>query len=233
MRVGLPSYAFQRERFWLESGGGVGDVAAVGLASAGHPLLGAAVGFAEGEGWVFTGRFRSRVIRGLADHVVLGVVLLPGTAFVEFALHVGGQVGCPVVRELTLEAPLVLEEGAGVQVQVLWGSRGRTGSAVGHVLACRRWDGVVDGYGAGVDATCEWRASSWGSEREMASRGGACGRGAADARRECGRRWAPQPLLIDGMYERLRIWGWSMGRRFRVCGVWAAWGGGLRRGCVG
>ena len=89
VRVGLPSYAFQRERFWLGSGGGVGDVAAAGLSSAGHPLLGAAVGLAGGEGCVFTGRLSLESHPWLADHVVLGVVLLPGTAFLELGVACG------------------------------------------------------------------------------------------------------------------------------------------------
>ncbi|WP_432014296.1 SDR family NAD(P)-dependent oxidoreductase, partial [Streptomyces cucumeris] len=54
----------------------------------------------------------------LADHQVMGAVLLPGTAFVELALHAGGRVGCGRLEELTLEAPLVLSEQGGVQVRV-------------------------------------------------------------------------------------------------------------------
>ncbi|MEU5307138.1 acyltransferase domain-containing protein, partial [Streptomyces noursei] len=50
-RVELPTYAFQRGWFWPVGRVGVGgDVGAVGLGSAGHPLLGAAVELAAGAG---------------------------------------------------------------------------------------------------------------------------------------------------------------------------------------
>ena len=42
-RVDLPTYAFQRERFWLQDRRAGADMASAGLAAAGHPLLVAAV----------------------------------------------------------------------------------------------------------------------------------------------------------------------------------------------
>ncbi|WP_030370011.1 type I polyketide synthase, partial [Streptomyces roseoverticillatus] len=116
----LPTYAFQRERFW--PAGGVarsGDVRFAGLGSAGHPLLGAAVELAGSGGLLFTGRLSASSHPWLADHVVMGSVLVPGTALVELALRAADEVGCDVLEELTLAAPLVLPaSGAGVQVQV-------------------------------------------------------------------------------------------------------------------
>src|ERR1035437_9230642 len=69
-KVGLPTYAFQHQRFWPEpAGASAGDMAAAGLAAVGHPLLGAAVELAGGEGYVLTGRRSVRSHSGLAEHV--------------------------------------------------------------------------------------------------------------------------------------------------------------------
>jgi polyketide synthase 12 len=118
-RVVLPTYAFQRERFWLLPSSGAADVIASGLSSANHPLLGAALSPAtEGADVVFTGRVSVGSHPWLADHAVLGTVLLPGTAFLELALHAGEQAGSPTVQELVLEAPLLLTSDSAVQLQV-------------------------------------------------------------------------------------------------------------------
>ncbi len=116
--VDLPTYAFQHERYWLLPPADKGDVVSAGLASAEHPLLGAAVELADGEGAVLTGRLSLRTHPWLADHAVFGTVLLPGTAFVELATQAGDRVGCDTVEELTLAAPLVLPEHGAVQLQI-------------------------------------------------------------------------------------------------------------------
>ncbi|MFJ8344765.1 type I polyketide synthase, partial [Streptomyces sp. NPDC094153] len=118
-RVDLPTYAFQHQWYWPTGrAAATGDVRAAGLGSAEHPLLGAAVELAAGQGVLFTGRLSLTSHPWLADHVVMGAVLLPGTALLEMAVRAGDEVGCGRVEELTLAAPLVLPERGALQVQV-------------------------------------------------------------------------------------------------------------------
>ncbi|MEV8479889.1 SDR family NAD(P)-dependent oxidoreductase [Streptomyces sp. NPDC051173] len=117
--VDLPTYAFQRERFWLAGRSGRGDAVGLGLVAAGHPLLGAAVEFADRGGCLLTGRLSRSGVPWLADHEVAGTVLLPGAALVEWVLRAGDEVGCAVLEELMLQAPVVVPTASGLRVQVV------------------------------------------------------------------------------------------------------------------
>ena len=118
-RVQLPSYAFQRRRYWLDQSAASGQQLAAGLCSLDHPLLNTAVVFADGRRPLLTGRLSLTAQPWLGDHVVAGVALVPGTTFVEMALYAGSQIGCEVLRELVMESPLVLDEQRGVELQVV------------------------------------------------------------------------------------------------------------------
>ncbi|MBB4909452.1 type I polyketide synthase [Actinophytocola algeriensis] len=125
--VPLPTYAFQHRAYWLMPGTGTADVSAAGLGATGHPLLGAVVDVAGEPGLLFTGRLSRQSHPWLADHAVLGTVVVPGTALVEMALHAAGRAGCDGIEELTLQAPLVLPEDAAVVVQVSVGAETDSG----------------------------------------------------------------------------------------------------------
>ena len=117
-RVPLPTYPFQRERYWLGMGGSTGDLSAAGLRDLEHPLLAAAIESPSDGGLTLTGRLSLSTHPWLTDHVIAGTVLLPGTAFLDLALRAGEEAGAETVEELTLQAPLALPEAGAVLIQV-------------------------------------------------------------------------------------------------------------------
>jgi candicidin polyketide synthase FscB len=61
--VDLPTYAFQHQRYWPRAVSGDDAAVAAGLGLAGHPLLGASVEMASGEGFLFVGRLSVQTVR--------------------------------------------------------------------------------------------------------------------------------------------------------------------------
>ena len=88
-------------------------------------------------GLVLTGRLSLADHPWLADHVVAGEVLVPGTALVEMAVRAGDEAGCGRVEELSLEALLVMPARGGVRVQVMAAAAGRGGPPGGERVAAQ------------------------------------------------------------------------------------------------
>jgi NAD(P)-dependent dehydrogenase (short-subunit alcohol dehydrogenase family)/acyl carrier protein len=199
----LPTYAFQRERHWLD-GVAETDVTGTGLTGIGHPFLLAETALPGTDGVVLTGSLSLRDHAWLADHAVLGVVLVPGAGLLDMAMTAAEHAGCAQVEELTLESPLILAEPETRAVQVLVGAPQESGQRA-ITIHSRPQDGEPDAawtrHATGLLAS--------GPRQEPAA--------AAEV-------WPPAgavPVQVDDLYLRLTEGGVDYGPSFR--GLRAAW----------
>ncbi|WP_307822111.1 type I polyketide synthase, partial [Streptomyces coffeae] len=204
-QVELPTYALQRQRYWLEGSRSTTDADGLGLGVVSHPLLSAAVSVAGEDVVLLTSRLAVKTHPWLADHVVAGSVLVPGTAFVELAMQACDRVGCDRIEDLTLQSPLILPEQGAVELQL-------SIDAAKDAEGARR---MLKVYSRPQNAHGEesWRIHATGSL--------VVGRAEVDWDL---RVWPPvggELVSTDGLYEGLASAGLEYGPAFR--GVRAVW----------
>ncbi|WP_238432044.1 type I polyketide synthase [Streptomyces cavernae] len=202
-RVALPTYAFQRSRYWLPRSPAGAGARGGGLTPLEHPLLGTGVALADGDGALFAGTLSAAALPWLAEHVVGGTPLLPGSAFVELVTHAADHVGAAVVEELLLQAPLRLpaSDASPVDIQVRVGAAGEDGRRA-----------------VSVHARCE--GGDWAEHASATVRDD----GAAAGVPEWTLSWPPagaEVLDVSSLYPALEAAGYGYGPTFRC--LRAAW----------
>ncbi|WP_220448324.1 type I polyketide synthase, partial [Nonomuraea diastatica] len=199
--VDLPTYAFQHERFWLESGRSIGDVTAAGLSAVEHPILSAAVPAPDSDSITLTGRLSLAALPWLADHVVNGTVILPGTGFLEIALRAAAETeDCETVSELAIQAPLVITHEHPVQLQVVI-------------------DGPDDGGRRGVAVYSRTEGDPAWQRHAQGTLGPVAAEPAFDLA-----QWPPpgaQPIDLGTLYDDFAVTGLEYGEAFQgLAGAW-------------
>ncbi len=205
-RVPLSTYPFQRGRYWLDGTAGAGDVTSAGLATTGHPLIGAAVELADADTYVFTGRLSLHSTPWLADHGVFGEALFPATAFLELAVRAADEVGCARVDELSLAAPLVLPEDGAVVLQMRVGPQGADGTRSLEVFSRPQHALGGEGWTRHADGVLSPGATPVASAAETLT------------------QWPPpgaEPIDVTGLYDRFAESGFAYGPVFQ--GLTAVW----------
>nr|AAC68815.1 FK506 polyketide synthase [Streptomyces sp. MA6548] len=186
--VPLPTYPFRRDRYWVD---------AEPAGTSGHPLLGSLVERADGEGAFATALFSVRRQPWLADHEVDGRIIVPGSALVELLAEAGARLGTPTIAELTIVAPVVVDEERDTEIQL----------TVATEVSGRRAVRLHSRTGAGP-----WTV-------------GATGALSADTRDPEPVEWPPadaEPVDLTGFYDTLPI---SYGPAFRaMTAMWAGQG---------
>ncbi|WP_189944443.1 type I polyketide synthase, partial [Streptomyces aurantiogriseus] len=204
--VVLPTYPFQRRRHWLAPPVRT-DAVGLGLTPAGHPLLGGMTNLADDDRMLLTGRLSLQTHPWLADHAVTGTVLLPGAALVELSVAAGDRLGCPLLRELVLEEPLVVPPTGAVQVQVTVGAPDDAGARP-----------------VTVHSRPEAPAGAAGEPWTRHAAGVLAPARAGDAPADDTTAWPPpgaRPVAHDGLYERLAGLGYDYGPAFQgLVEVW-------------
>ncbi|KAK1178067.1 type I polyketide synthase [Streptomyces sp. NBS 14/10] len=204
----LPTYPFQRQRYWSAAGRQTGDVSAAGLRPVDHPQLSAATGLADG-GLLLTGRLPAAGDAGwLGEHEFADVVLVPSTALVEWTLRAADEAGCGGVEELTLQAPLTLSAASELRVQVAVDAPDEDGSRAVRISS----QPAVDTPDR-ADGQDTWTCHATGTLTPAAAAG-----------TELAGAWPPagaEAVDLTDLYARAEAAGYRYGPTFQ--GVQAVW----------
>jgi myxalamid-type polyketide synthase MxaB len=217
-RLSLPTYAFQRERFWkdaVDEGKRLTHAKASSTAAASHPLLGRRLRSAALEGQrVFESQLAAAMPPLLADHRVHGTVVFPASGYLEMALAAAGE---PCTLEaIELHEPLMFADSEAHDAQLVVAAPQDSEAVTFRILS--------QPAGAGDD-------QPWALHAAGGLKSGVSGAPAANAawrvevQARCG-----EEVVGDAFYHRLREQGLEYGPAFAwVERVWRRDGEALGR----
>ncbi|MDC0708573.1 SDR family NAD(P)-dependent oxidoreductase [Stigmatella sp. ncwal1] len=207
-RVPLPTYAFQRERYWIEAA----PAQRRGRDGAVHGLFGAPVSSSLNDGiWLWEGAISNELVPYLGEHVVDGRVIVPGAAYPAMVLD--AIEGTPwadssVVGELELHAALDVSPPLERIVQLALIKNGN--GATSFRISSR--DSAGDG------AARNWVLHASGALHQPTGERTAAPHDVQATQARC-----PQRITAEEHYATLRAWKLGYGRGF--AGVTSVWRG--------
>lgn len=154
----LPTFRFSRERYWMPAR----SSAPTTPDSEPGRLARPAVTLPSGQ-TVYQARLDPAHDGWLADHVVAGAALVPGTALLSVVAEAAAAAACPVIGDLTLTVPLPLPPAGAMDLLVILDPASDTGNRTATVYARSPggdWavhaTGTLNTGSALEDAVAEW-----------------------------------------------------------------------------
>ena len=200
--VRLPSYPWQRERFWREEAKKGTDRPA-----SGHPLLGGHVQSVADGTHFWDVELGTETIPWLADHRVQGSVVLPAAAYLEMALAAAREAFGPgrhAIEAATFEKALVIPEGGEERLQLVM-------TTIGGGSTSFRFLGVRPGPAGASAMPVQHAAGTIRSPTEADETSAVAPVSLSEIQARC-----PEPVAAAAHYEEMHRRGLDYGARFRA-----------------
>lgn len=198
--VPVPRTVFERERYWIDAATHETPTATPYTVQRAAPLIGAPIATPH-AGTQFARTLDASTTAFVADHVIFGTTLMPGTAYVEMGIEAAramGLTGAIAIDALELGAPLALASPVHLHVQVEPVADGA------HTVR------VMSAVGAAESVTLQWRQHATMRVRAASGVPDSTARTVSDACAHC-----TEPIDVDAFYARLAQAGLGFGPMFR------------------